>query len=115
MSRDWVLYVRDMVACCDKVLAYTGGIDRNDFAERGIVFDATVRNLELLGEAARQVPDAVRADHPGIEWRKIVGLRNLLIHSYFGVDEDVIWDLVQHRIQPLRDSLVDLLRRTPQG
>jgi uncharacterized protein with HEPN domain len=114
MSRDWLLYVRDMVVCCDKVLSYTDGLTRQDFAERGMVFDATVRNLELLGEAARQVPDAVRAEHPEIEWRKIVGLRNLLIHSYFGVEEGMLWDLVQHRIQPLRYSLIALLQRTPQ-
>jgi uncharacterized protein with HEPN domain len=73
MSREW-----------NRVLAYTDGVSRDVFDERGMVFDATVRNLELLGEAANQLPDAVRAKAPEVEWRKLIGLRNILVHSYFG-------------------------------
>lgn len=105
MSREWTIYVRDMVACCDRVIAYTDGLSREAFDERGMAFDATVRNLELLGEAARQLPDEVRARTPEIEWRKLIGLRNVLIHSYFGVDEDILWDLVQNKVRPLRAAL----------
>ena len=108
MSREWTIYVRDMVTCCDRVIAYTDGLSRETFDERGMVFDATVRNLELLGEAARQLPEEIRARAPQIEWRKLIGLRNLLIHSYFGVDEDILWDLVQNKVRPLRAALKTL-------
>ena len=105
MSREWALYVRDMVACCDRVLAYTEGLSQETFDERGMVFDAVVRNLELLGEAATQLPDEVRARAPEIEWRKLIDLRNILIHGYFGVNEEILWDLVQNKVRPLRVAL----------
>ena len=114
MSREWTLYVGDMLACCDHVLTYTEGVSREIFDQRGIVFDATVRNLELLGEAARLLPEEVRAQAPEIEWRKLISLRNILIHSYFGVNEEILWDLVQNKVQPLRTALQALLASEEQ-
>ena len=114
MSREWSLYVADMVACCDSVLTYTEGVSREIFDQRGMVFDATVRKLELLGEAANQVPENIRARAPEIEWRKLIGLRNVLIHSYFGLNEEILWDLVQNRIRPLRTALQVLLATDKQ-
>lgn len=105
MSREWRIYVRDMVTCCDKVIAYADGLSREAFDDRGMAFDAIVRNLELLGEAATQLPDEIRARAQDIEWRKLIGLRNVLIHGYFGVDEDILWDLVQNKVQSLRAAL----------
>jgi uncharacterized protein with HEPN domain len=105
MSREWIIYVRDMVTCCDKVIAYTDGLSRETFDDRGMAFDAVVRNLELLGEAATQLSEEIRAKAPDIEWRKLIGLRNVLIHGYFGVDEDILWDLVQNKVRPLREAL----------
>jgi uncharacterized protein with HEPN domain len=113
MSREWTLYVADMIACCDDVLAYTEGVSREVFDERGMVFDATVRKLELLGEAASQLPEDVRSRVPDIEWRKLIGLRNILIHSYFGVNEEILWDLVQNKVRPLRAALQTLASQKP--
>jgi uncharacterized protein with HEPN domain len=114
MSREWTLYVRDMVACCDRILTYTEGLSREVFDERGLVFDGTVRNLELLGEAANQLPEEVRAQAPEIEWRRLIDLRNILIHSYFGVNEEILWDLVQNKVRPLRTALHVLLATEEQ-
>lgn len=111
MSRERRIYVSDMLACCDRVIAYTDGVSRETFDERGMIFDATVRNLELLGEAANQLPEAVRDRAPEIEWRKLIGLRNILIHTYFGVDEDIPWDLVQNKVRPLKAALPALEAR----
>lgn len=71
-----------------------------------------MRNLELLGEAANQIPDEIRARAPEIEWRKLIGLRNILIHSYFGVDEDILWDLVKNKVRSLRTALLALEAQT---
>lgn len=73
-----------------------------------MVYDATLRNLELLGEAARHVPDKVRALAPDIPWRRIVGVRNILIHGYLGIDNDIVWDIVRNGIAPLRKALENL-------
>jgi uncharacterized protein with HEPN domain len=63
------------------------------FLASGITFDATLRNLELIGEAARRVPDDVRSAHPEIPWRMIIATRNRLIHAYLGIDDDTIWSI----------------------
>jgi len=109
MSREWTLYVADMVACCDRVLTYMEGAARDVFDQHGMVYDATVRNLELLGEAANQLPDDVRARAPEIDWRPLIALRHILIHAYFGIDDDILWDLVQNKVGPLKTALQALL------
>ena len=73
-----------------------------------MVYDATLHNLELLGEAARHLPDEVRALAPDIPWRRIVGVRNILIHGYLGIDNDIIWDIVKNEVGPLLKSLEKL-------
>ena len=105
MSREWRLYVADMKACCLRVLEYTQGLGREEFQHRGLVYDATLRNLELLGEAAAHLPEEVRALAPDIPWRRIVGVRNVLIHGYLGIDDDVIWDIVRNEVEKLHLAL----------
>ncbi len=109
MSRDWRMYVGDMCAACDRIAMYSSGSNREEFDRHGLVYDAIVRNIELLGEAARQIPPDVRARAPGIEWVKIIALRNILIHGYFGVDDDILWDVVTSRVGPLRAALDGLV------
>lgn len=108
MSREWRLYVADMQACCQRVNEYTSGLSRREFEDKRMVYDATLRNLELLGEAARHLPDEVRALAPDIPWRRIVGVRNILIHGYLGIDNDIIWDIVKNEVGPLLKSLEKL-------
>lgn len=80
-ERAWHFCIEDMVAFSENVLAYTRGLDQGRFVADGLVCDATLRNLELIGEAATHVPDEVRAAHPEIPWRMIVATRNRLIHG----------------------------------
>ena len=108
MSREWRLYVADMQACCERITQYTSGLSHEEFQRRRMAYDATLRNLELLGEAARHVPDEVRALAPDIPWRRIVGVRNILIHGYLGIDNDIVWDIVRNGIAPLRKALEKL-------
>ena len=108
MSREWRLYVADMQACCERITQYTSGLSHEEFQSRRMAYDATLRNLELLGEAARHVPDEVRALAPDIPWRRIVGVRNILIHGYLGIDNDIVWDIVRNGIAPLRKALEKL-------
>jgi uncharacterized protein with HEPN domain len=93
-SREWRFYVDDMISFASKVATYTAGLDRQTFVANGLNYDATVRNLELIGEAATHVPEAVRDAHPQVPWRLVVATRNRLIHGYLGIDNDTLWSIV---------------------
>jgi len=93
-AREWRFYVDDMIVFAEKVLGYTSGLDQQTFVTNGLVYDATLRNLELIGEAATRVPEDVRSAHPEVPWRLIVATRNRLIHSYLGIDNDTLWSIV---------------------
>lgn len=94
-EREWRFYIDDMIECCAKVLAYTEGFDQAGFVASGLNYDATVRNLELIGEAATHVPDSIRASHVEIPWRQVIATRNRLIHGYLGIDNDTLWSIVR--------------------
>lgn len=92
--REWRFYVDDMIAFAEKVLAYTAGMNQPAFVANSLVYDATLRNLELIGEAATHVPDDVRQAHPEVPWRMVIATRNRLVHAYLGIDNDTLWSIV---------------------
>ena len=81
VGREWRFYIDDMIAFAEKVVAYTKGLDQHAFVANGLIYDATLCNLELIVEAATQVPDGVRAAHCQVPWRLVVATRNRLIHG----------------------------------
>lgn len=87
-QREWRFYLDDMIGFAEKVIAYTHGLDQTGFVASGLNYDATVRNLELIGESATHVPDSVRSANLQIPWRLIIATRNRLIHGYLGIDND---------------------------
>jgi uncharacterized protein with HEPN domain len=111
--REWRFYVEDMIAFCDKALDYTRGLDRSTFATERMRYDATLRNLELIGEAATHVPDDVRQAAADVPWRMVVAARNRLIHGYLGIDDDTLWSIISDDLVPLRAALTRLLAAQP--
>lgn len=109
MSRSHRLFLRDMLEACEKVMRYTEGLDFHAFIRNELVYDAVLRNLEVLGEAAKKVPDSVRARHPSVEWRAIAGLRDVLAHAYFALDDATLWDIVAHKVPALAEALRQIL------
>src|SRR5579872_3558744 len=93
-QREWRFYIDDMIGFARKILAYTQGLDQQQFVASGLNYDAALRNLELLGEAATHVPEDVRSQNAQIPWRKIVATRNRLIHGYLGIDNDTLWSII---------------------
>lgn len=91
--REWRFYIEDMIGFAERVLAYTSGMDQAGFVSSRLHYDAAIRNLELIGEAATHLPDEVRTAHPRIPWRLMIATRNRLIHGYLGVDDDTLWSL----------------------
>jgi uncharacterized protein with HEPN domain len=110
-DREWIFYLDDMIAFAVKVLDYTEGYDQERFEVDGKVYDATIRNLELIGEAATSIPDHVRSATPEIPWRQIVATRNRLIHGYLGIDNDILWSIIRDDIPPLLQQLIGFRRR----
>ena len=104
--RHWRCYLADMIEFCERILYYTSGIrDQASFLADERTYDATLRNLELIGEAARHVPASVREPHVEIPWRDIVGMRNQLAHGYLGIDDDIVWHAVHIDVPVLLRSL----------
>ena len=110
-GRDPRLYVEDMLAFCTTALSYTRGFDQFGFEADRMRYDATLRNIELIGEACTHVPPEVRALAPGLPWREVIGTRNRLAHAYLGIDADTLWDIIANELPSLRNGLQALLAR----
>lgn len=109
MSRDYKVYADDIAQAIAKIRRYTQGLSFQDFAADEKTVDAVVRNLEVIGEAAGKLPESVRARCGGIDWKRITGLRNILIHEYFGIDLPIIWDIIQNKLAELEEAIQGLI------
>ncbi len=113
MQREWRFYLDDMIGFAEKVIAYTDGFDQAGFVANSLNYDATVRNLELTGEAATHIPDVVRAANPQVPWRLIIATRNRLIHGYLGIDNDTLWSIIRDDVPALLLELRSLKKQYP--
>ena len=93
----------------DKIERYTDRLDFDAFQENELVIDGVVRNLEIIGEAVKKIPTEIRIKHPGIEWNKIAGVRDILIHAYFSVDIEILWDIVINKLPALKTKVSDIM------
>ena len=105
MSRDETMYLRDIVQSCEKVMDFTEGLTKTMLLRDAKAYDAVIRNLEIIGEAAKHISGTTRARIPGINWRKITGLRDILAHDYFGIDNNILWDIVQNKVPELSEAM----------
>jgi uncharacterized protein with HEPN domain len=104
-QREWRFYITDMIAFAENVISYTDGFDQERFVNSGITYDATLRNLELIGEAATHIPQAIRDQYANIPWRMMIATRNKLIHGYLGIDNDTLWSIIQTDVPELLSQL----------
>lgn len=106
-EREWRFYLDDMLTFAENVVAYSEDFDQEEFARTGLNYDATIRNLELIGEAATHIPNDIREGFSAIPWRQVIATRNRLIHGYLGIDNDTVWSIIQDDIPAL---IVELKR-----
>ena len=109
MSRRESLYLGDIQESCEKVLKFTEGMTYKDFVHDELHFDAVLRNLEIIGEAVKNISEETRQKYPKIKWRKIAGFRDIVAHEYFGVNDETVWDIVEKEIPALLDIVKSIL------
>jgi len=109
-ERDWKVFVKDILKCSEKIISFTSGYNFEKFVSDEKTYDAVLRNMEIIGEAVKNIPDSVRKDYDFIEWKKIAGLRDIVIHDYFGVNDDIIWDVVTNKIPQLRKDILNIIK-----
>lgn len=109
--RDYKLYLDDILEAIKKIEKYTKGLSLQGLKKKDLVVDGIARNLEIIGEAAKNIPRPVKEKYPDIEWKKIAGLRDILAHAYFGVDLEVLWDIVKNKLPDLKKKVSCIVKR----
>ena len=100
-EREVALLLEDILEASQKILSYTSGMTFDDFRKDDKTIDAVVRNFEIVGEAANRIPEKVKTDYKNIEWRRLIGFRNRIIHEYFGIDYAMVWKIKEENIPEL--------------
>ena len=108
-KRDPALYLNDMLEATIYIAEYTDGMSYGDFLKQRMVRDAVIRNLEIIGEASRQLPEEQRARFPQVPWSRMIGFRNVAIHTYSAVDWQSVWEIRTLHLPVLKEQLVQML------
>jgi len=108
-ERDWRLYAADIIEACGKVRRFVAGMTFETFVADERTQDAVMRNIEIIGEAAKNIPDDVVAGAPEIEWRNVRGMRDILAHGYFGASLEIVWATATTRMDELEAAVRKLL------
>ncbi len=99
------IILEDILTFCSKIIRYKKDINEDSFKKNELIIDAVLRNLELIGEASSRLPDEFKNEYSDLPWRKIIGLRNIVIHNYSNVDINIIWDIITINIPKLRENI----------
>ncbi len=114
-ERDVRLYLTDIVEAIRKIQGYTKGMDYKKFSADDKTFDAVLRNMEVIGEAVKNIPDAIKGKYPNIEWKYAAGMRDRLIHEYFGVSVRIVWETVTNDLPAFKASIEKILKDVAKG
>jgi uncharacterized protein with HEPN domain len=110
MKKNPEVYLGHILEAIGKIKTFTKDMDRDEFLENDLVMDAVVRNIEIIGEAIKNLPEEFKKNNPSIQWKDIAGMRDRIVHFYFGLDFQVIWDTVQIDIPELEEKIRKLVK-----
>ena len=108
MKRDLRLFIEDILTSIKLIENYIGNTSKEDFGNNQELKDSTVRRLEIIGEAVKNIPDNFREKYPDISWRKIAGLRDIIIHAYFNIDLDITWEIIKKDLPDLKMKILKI-------
>lgn len=111
--RDGSLYLKDILQAIESIEAFTAGMDFEAYQADDKTASAVIRKLEIIGEAVKQLPEEVTRPYPEIPWRQVAGMRDKLIHFYFGVDPALVWQTVRRRLPALKSTVREMLDKGP--
>ena len=104
-KRDWKILFEDILESIDKIRLYTKDVDFEKFISNPMIIDAVVRNIEIIGEASSKIPEEIKNNFSEIPWNKLKGIRNRIVHDYFGVDVNIIWEIIQKDLTGLKNQI----------
>lgn len=111
MTRDATLYLEDMLLAMNRIAEYIEGLDFIKFKQNYMVVDAVIRNFEVIGEAAKNIPDAVKDVNTAVPWKKMYSLRNAISHEYFGIDYEIIWEIATRQLPHNKSDIENILKQ----
>lgn len=111
MKRRFDLYLNDILEAVGKIQTYTDGLDFHTFIKNSLVVEAVLRNLEIIGEAARQLQQEIKEKYVGIPWRDIQDFRIIVAHRYWEINKERVWDIIQNKLDPLRRQMEAILQK----
>ena len=109
MRRNYLLYLEDILTSTSKILKYVGDTSYQALLKDEMRLEAIVRNFEIIGEAASKIPQDIREKYPFISWRKIADFRNVLAHEYFGIDYEIMWEIIKDKLPVLQGEIQNVL------
>jgi uncharacterized protein with HEPN domain len=111
IKKDMILFIEDILECIENIEDFIYDVSKGDFYDNKMAQDAVVRNIEVIGEAVKNIPEKFRKKYPKVEWRKIAGTRDIFIHAYFGVDLGIVWKIVKEDLPKLKKEIKNILKR----
>ena len=105
MRRRNKLYLEDILSSINKIDNYLAGISYDGLINDEMRMDAIVRNLEIIGEASKNISEEIKNKYPLVEWKKITSFRNILAHDYFGLDSEILWDIIKNKLPNLKKNI----------
>ena len=110
MNKDPIIFIKHILESIENIESYSKGITKNKFLDNLMMQDAVIRKLEIIGEAVKNLPESFKKNYLNIEWVKIAGMRDKLIHQYFGVDLDLTFDVIKNELPKLKENIQKILK-----
>ena len=109
-GRNYLMYLEDILTAIRKIEKYTRNLNFEVFSSDEMIIDAVIRNFEVIGEASAKIPDNIKERYPDVEWKEAIGFGNILIHDYFGVDVEAVWDTIRKNLPGFRKNIMNVVK-----